>query len=95
MSVRVPVRCALICCSCDLLAGRKLCGFLGHSTHLGCSKCKKYFPSTGSGLGFSGFRRDSWIPRSDQSHRENVLCVAQRLIYARRKVRLDGAIQFY
>ena len=69
---RKLVHCALICCSCDLPAGRKLCGFLGHSAHLGCSKCMKYFPSTGNGLDFSGFQRDSWVPRSDQSHRENV-----------------------
>lgn len=43
---RKIVRCAVLCCCCDLPAGRKLCGFLGHSAHLGCSKCMKYFPST-------------------------------------------------
>ena len=40
---RKLVRCAVLCCSCDLPAGRKLCGFLGHSAHLGCSKCKTFF----------------------------------------------------
>ena len=32
------VRCALLCISCDLPAGRKVCGFLGHGAHLGCSR---------------------------------------------------------
>lgn len=27
------VRCALLCVACDLPAGRKLCGFLGHSAN--------------------------------------------------------------
>ena len=57
---------------CDLPAGRKLCGFLGHSAHLGCSKCKKYFPSSNHGLDFSGFKRDTWIKRTNESHRSDV-----------------------
>ena len=69
---RKIVRCAIICCSCDLPAGRKLCGFMGHSAHLGCSKCTKRFPSAESGLDYSGFQRENWIPRSDTSHRQNV-----------------------
>ena len=69
---RKLVRGAIICCSCDLPAGRKLCGFLGHSAHLGCSKCKKYFLSTENGLDYSGFMRQSWVPRSNSSHREDV-----------------------
>lgn len=59
--VKKTVRCAVICCSCDLPAGRKLCGFLGHSAHFGCSKCTKYFPSSVNGLDYSGFQRDQWI----------------------------------
>ena len=69
---RKLVRGALICCSCDLPAGRKLCGFLSHSAHFGCSKCKKYFPSAERGLDYSGFERESWIDRTNQSHREDV-----------------------
>ena len=49
---------------CDLPAGRKRCGFLGHSAHLGCSKCTKYFPASANGLDYSGFFRESWAPRS-------------------------------
>ena len=37
------VRCMLVCCACDLPAGRKACGFLGHSAKLGCSHCLKKF----------------------------------------------------
>ena len=35
------VHAALLCVACDLPAGRKACGFLGHSATLGCSRCKK------------------------------------------------------
>ena len=38
---RKLVRCAVICASCDIQAGRKLCGFLGHTARYGCTKCKK------------------------------------------------------
>ena len=69
---RKVVRSAIICCSCDLPAGRKLCGFLGHSAHLGCSKCTKFFPSGERGLDFSGFQRERWIPRTNTSHRRDV-----------------------
>lgn len=69
------VRCAILCCSCDLPAGRKLCGFMGHSAHLGSSKCKKYFPSIEGErkLDYSGFQRAEWIPRTNAGHRSDVL----------------------
>lgn len=35
------IRCALLCASCDLPAGRKLCGFLSYNAHQGCSRCTK------------------------------------------------------
>ena len=69
---RKVVHCVALCCSCDLPAGRKLCGFLGHSAHLGCSKCKKYFPSSDTGLDYSGFERESWHMRTNDSHRRDV-----------------------
>ena len=40
----VPVRCALLCVSCYLLATRKVCGFTPYSSLRGCSKCMKSFP---------------------------------------------------
>ena len=76
-SERKLVRSAVICCSCDLPAGRKLCGFLGHSAHLGCSKCMKYFPSAEGKLDYSGFQRETWAPRDNDSHRKNVAKLAQ------------------
>ena len=33
------IKCVLICVTCDLPATRKVCGFLGHSAKLGCSRC--------------------------------------------------------
>ena len=33
------LQCALVCASCDLPAGRKVCGFLGHAAAYGSSKC--------------------------------------------------------
>ena len=75
---RSLLRCAIICCSCDLPAGRKLCGFLGHSAHLGCSKCLKFFPSVGDKkLDHSGFERDQWTPRTNSSHRRDVEKMAE------------------
>ena len=38
------VRCALLCVACDLPAGRKVCGFLGHNARYGCLRCYKTFP---------------------------------------------------
>lgn len=43
-NVRRLVKCAVLCISCDIPAGHKLYGFLGHSANLGCSKCYKVFP---------------------------------------------------
>lgn len=37
---------ALLCVGCDIPAARKVCGFTGHGSNKGCSKCKKF--------------RDSW-----------------------------------
>lgn len=66
------VRCALLCVSCDLLDGRKLCGFLGHSVKLGCSKCLKSFPGRVETMNYSGFDRAQWPPRMNHTHRDKV-----------------------
>ena len=55
--VKEVVRCALLCCACDLPAGRKVCGFLGHSASLGCSKCLNSFKGTVGNMNYSGFDR--------------------------------------
>ena len=63
MVVREVIRCALLCCACDLPAGRKVCDFLGHSATLGCSKCLKSFKGTVGNMDYSGFDRHSWPMR--------------------------------
>ena len=63
------VKCALLCVACDLPAGRKTCGFLGHSAHYGCSKCWKFFPGTVGGMDYSGFDRKEWSTRNGTDHR--------------------------
>ena len=69
---KVTVRCALLCVACDLPAGRKLCGFLGHSAKLGCSKCYKEFSGTVGMMDYSGFDRTKWKPRTNSAHRTSV-----------------------
>lgn len=66
------VKCALLCISCDLPAGRKSCGFLSHSARLGCSRCLKEFPGGVGSQDYSGFDRQQWSPRTDKEHRLNV-----------------------
>ena len=69
------VRCALICCSCDLPAGRKLCDFLANSAKLGCSKCTQEFPSIGEHTikrDYSGFERSEWTSCTNSIHHGNV-----------------------
>lgn len=64
------VRCALLCASCDLPAGRKLCGFLSHTARNGCSRCKKIFLGTPGEMDYSGFDREKWLKRSVMEHRQ-------------------------
>ena len=60
---------ALLCVGCDVPAARKVCGFTGHGSNKGCSKCTKVFPgSVSTKIDFSGF--DPCAPRSNQEHRE-------------------------
>ena len=61
-------RCALIRIACDIPAGRKICGFLGHGARLGCHKCYKEFPGTVSSMDYSGFDRNSWRVRTGEEH---------------------------
>ena len=66
------IRCALLSCACDLPAGRKVCGFLGHSASDGCSRCLKSFPGTVGAMNYSGFDRSTWPPRHNEAHRRDV-----------------------
>ena len=67
------IRCALLCVACDSPAGRKACGFLGHSAKLGCTKCLKEFPGCVGFKKYSGFDRSHWKPRTNAIHRTNAL----------------------
>ena len=69
----VPVRCALLCVSCDLPATRKVCGFTSHSSLRVCSKCMKSFPceSFGKKSDYSGYNRHSWPVRTNSLHKEH------------------------
>ena len=64
------IRCVVICASCDLPAGRKLCGFLGHSARLGCCNCKKEFPGSVGSMDYSGFSREAWGHWTGDGHRD-------------------------
>ena len=66
------VKCALLCISCDLPAGRKAVGLLSYNARLGCSKCLKEFTGPVGSRNYSGFDRSQWKPRSDEEHRSNV-----------------------
>lgn len=57
-----------MCVGCDVPATRKLCGFLGHTANLGCSKCYKEFPGTVGNKDNSGFDRDQWQKREIKNH---------------------------
>ena len=60
---------ALLCVGCDVPAARKVCGFTGHASCKGCSKCTRYFPgSMTSKIDFSGFDSPS-PPRTNHKHR--------------------------
>ena len=76
----VTVTARLICTSSDIPATRKLGGFLGHSTVLGCSKCLKQFTTmTVNGSkkrNYSGFLRDMWAPRTNEQHRSDILKIS-------------------
>lgn len=69
-------RAALLCASSDIPAARKLCGFLGHSANLGCSRCFKKFPGGfAEPKDYSGFEREHWEKRTDKEQRKRVKIV--------------------
>ena len=75
LSKEVLVRCALLCVACDLPASRKVCGFLGHSATLGCSKCMKTFPGQVGRKDYSGFDRSQWNERTLDNHKKCICLI--------------------
>ena len=68
-SVQQLFRAVLLCVGCDVLAARKVCGFTGHASCKGCSKCKKLFPgNVNTSLDFSGF--EPCLKRSNNENRK-------------------------
>ena len=58
----------LLYVGCDVPAARNVCGFTGHGSCKGCSKCTKLFPgSVGTKINFAGF--SLCPPRNNQQHR--------------------------
>ena len=71
--ITVTVRAALLCVSCDLPAGSKVCGFLGHNSTLGCTRCLKKFSGTvRTGMNFSGFDRSKWKKRELSQYQKDI-----------------------
>lgn len=78
----VTLKLALTCIACDIPAGRKVCGFLGHNASLGCNKClKKFSIRFGERTDHSGFERDSWSLRSVEHHHDDVKKILLKLKY--------------
>ena len=73
LGCRKLIRCALLCVACDIPAGRKVCGFLGHNVHLGCSRCLNFFSGTVGSMNFAGFDRDNWPCRSGTRHAQDAV----------------------
>ncbi|CAC5372296.1 unnamed protein product [Mytilus coruscus] len=71
--IKLTYKFALMCVGCDIPATRKLCGFLGHTAKLGCSKCTKDFSGDFGARNYSGFDTENWIARDVQEHRRNML----------------------
>ena len=66
------VRGALVAVSCDLPAGRKVCGFLSHSASLGCSRCYTEFSEGFAVQNYSNFNRNQWKTRNNKQHRADI-----------------------
>ena len=64
------VQCAVLCASCDLPAGRKLCEFLSFNASYGCSKCWKKFTGMVRNKDYSGFNRDERGQKTNEQYRQ-------------------------
>ena len=83
-TVEQTFRGALIGVACDLPATRKVCGFLGHTANLGCSKCLVKFSEGFNKQNYSNFDRETWVLRSNTQHRGDI----KKVMEARNKTNL-------
>ena len=72
----MKVHAALIGVSCDIPAGRKVCGFLSHSAKLGCTRCYCETVRETNEIYFK-FKRDQWVMRTGACHRTDVAKLAK------------------
>lgn len=86
-SYRKHIRCALVCVACDIPAGRKHCGFLCFTAHLGCSRCLKKFPGAVRCKDYGGFDRQNWPLRTGEVHARNARKVKSAKTVSERETR--------
>lgn len=68
----IRVRAALLCVAADIPASRKVCGFTGHNSSRGCSKCLRHFDIVvGQPTDYGGYDRKTWELRTNKHHRES------------------------
>jgi len=79
------VKSAVLCVTCDIPAGRKVCGILGHSANLGCSKCLKVFPGQAGNKDYSGFDIINWPKRTNEYHRSSIEKISKCKTKTKRK----------
>ena len=72
--VLFPIRCALLCVSCDLPATQKVCGFTSFSSLQGCYKCMKKFTCEvfGTKSDYSGYEKGTWEVHTHDLHLQEV-----------------------
>ena len=70
--LNVLVRAAVICCTCDIPAARKVCGFVGHAALKGCSRCLLSFAteSFGAKADYTNVNRAEWPIHTKSAHLE-------------------------
>ena len=87
---KVIVSAKIICTASDIPATRKLGGFLSHAATVGCSKCMKSFPTilvnNARKRNYSGFQRDTWPKRTNDTHRSNVQKITSASTKAKRQL---------
>ena len=92
----IIVRAALICCTCDIPALRKVCGFVGHAAEKGCSKCLLSFPTSfGDRPDYSNFDISQWTPRNTHQHRsaanDHIQCSTRM---AQKKIEKENGVRY-
>ena len=65
--------CSSMLSLCDLPAGKKVCGYVGHNALNGCSKFEDTVEET---MNFAGFNRENWPPRTGERHRRDACSLA-------------------